>query len=251
MISNRKEFKPLKLIIHKIKLILIISLLLSCYSSAQNICRVSGWVTDSVSHIPIPNVNVSVDELNMGTITDSTGYFHLKLSSGIKYTIKFSHVGYEDAMLKFQLEMDHEAEFHIHLSSRLIELSPVVSISNYENMRAFRTFNENELKKAGGNNLERALVYLSPNIIYPHWARTRFSGWDNLNNSFYHNFTLYVNGKLEDGSKLEDIPINEIKVIKVWRMWKAKYLTGFHSEDMAPIAMPTIEGDYTILIVTK
>ncbi len=235
---------------YKIKLIVGVILLISAYTSAHDVCKISGWVSDSVSHNSMPNVYVIVDDSNQVVTTDSAGYFHLDLSSNKTHSIKFSHLGYEDVVRRVHLAKGEEVEYNIYLSSRLIELSPIVSISVYENERSFLTFNEDELKKAGGNDLVRAMIYLTPNIIFANWLRTRFSGRDNLNNALYHNFTLYVNGKLTNSSDLEDIAINTIKLVKIWRKVKSDY-GNFVPQDEAPVSMPTIEGNYTILIVIK
>lgn len=225
---------------------------MSFSSLAQNHSKnskISGWVYDVGTSKAIFNVNVTIEGTNIGTTTDSSGYFKLELHSGSTYTIKFSYIGYKEAVRKVRLEKNEDIEYNIHLTSYPIKLHPVVKISNFANIRSTFTFNNDELKKAGGNDLEKAIIYLDPLILYPNWFRDKSSLKENLLNASYHNFTLYVNGKLMDSSVLGEISIDKIKYVKVWKAWKPKHTYG--KVDMAPIGMPLVEGNYVVLIVTN
>ncbi len=220
------------------------SFFISAFSIAQNKCKVYGWVYDYGTQKPISNVNVIIKGTYIGTATDSSGYFKLELNSGKSYTIEFSCIGYTKTIRKVRLEKNEEVEYNIRLKSHPIELPPVLKEESYfYNLHSTFSFDNDELRKAGGNDLEKALTYLDPVILYPNWFKDRFSLKNNINNASSHNFTLYVNGKLKDGSDIVDISIDKIKYIKVWKSWRGV--------SQAPTELPLVEGKYVILIVTK
>ena len=229
--------------------LIIFCSLISISSLAQNKGKIYGWVYDYGTREPIPNVNVTIIGTNIGTTTDSSGYFKFELNSGKTYSINFSYIGYATATRIIFLEKNEEIEYNILLKRVPIKLPPVVKISKFGNIPSTFTFNNDELKKAGDNDLEKALVYLEPIILYPDWFRNRNSLKKNLYNAFYHNFTLYVNGKLVDSSTLDEISIDKIKFVKVWMAWEPKNTYG--KVDIAPVDMPLVEGNYVLLIVTK
>ena len=69
----------------------------SIYS--QDRCIIKGHVFDPNEN-PIPMVNVFLLGTSQGTTTDSTGYFEFSVEPGREYTLKFSHVSYEDLYKK-------------------------------------------------------------------------------------------------------------------------------------------------------
>lgn len=234
---------------YKFIFLIISCTLISISSLAQNKSKIYGWVNDYETREPVPNVNVTIIGTNIGTTTDSSGYFKLELNPGKSYNIEFSYIGYTKTIRKVSLKKDEEIEYNIDLKSHPIELSPVVKISKFGNIPSTFTFDKDELKKAGDNDLEKALIYLEPIILYPDWFLNRNSLKENLYNASYHNFTLYVNGKLVDSSTLDEISIDKIKFVKVWKAWRPKNTYG--KVDIAPVDMPLVEGNYVLLIVTK
>jgi len=232
----------------KLNFIFLISLsfLISTYTLAQNFGKVSGWVTDSASGNSIKDVNVLIKGTNNGTTTDSLGYFQLTLPAGKNYTIVFSHIACDNKVKKILLNKSEEVEYNIVLKFHLIKL-PEVYIKgkkSFQDERSSFTIDQTELEKAGGNDLEIALNYLCPGVLYKNWSsNNKFSLKNNTFNSYSINFTLYVNGKLRDSSELDEIKVDKIKYI---RMWKAR-----PGVDMSPIDMPVNEGNFVMLIVTK
>ncbi|MFC1724840.1 TonB-dependent receptor domain-containing protein [candidate division KSB1 bacterium] len=75
-------------------------ILLSLFSNfsiiyAQEKGNIKGYVIDP-NEIPIPMVNVIIMGTGQGTTTDSTGYFEVSVNPDRKYTLKLSHISYED-----------------------------------------------------------------------------------------------------------------------------------------------------------
>lgn len=216
-------------------LCLLFLLLYSSISLSQNKCKVYGLVLDSLSKNPVVNVNVIIRGTNTGTVTDSTGYFQLDLDVGEKYTIVFSHVAYNKTIRELSLEKYKEVEYRIYLTENKFEL-PEVSVEakrTFEDIRALWVVDGSEFEKLGEKNLEKALIYLFPRLVYPFNDRV-YKGKD---------FTLYVNGKWLDTIYLEDIDPFKIEYIKIWK--------PDHGLNFAPIGMPPRNGGYVMLIVTK
>lgn len=72
-------------------ILLLLILVGSCISmSAQNI---QGYVTDSLTNEPIPYLSVYYEGKGVGTITDNSGYYHVKTRKGWNQ-LTFSAVGY-------------------------------------------------------------------------------------------------------------------------------------------------------------
>lgn len=56
---------------------------------------ISGSITDAVSGLAVPHVSVYVPELRTGTLTDSTGAFHLSSSHRGTFVVQFTRLGFE------------------------------------------------------------------------------------------------------------------------------------------------------------
>ncbi len=220
-------------------------MLISIYTMAQNLSKVKGWVKDAGSQRPIYDVNVSIKGTHKGTTTDSLGYFQLELPSNYSYTIIFSCINYGAIKRKLYIKKNEAIELNIKLKFKPIKM-PEVSITgkkSFDLERSLFTIDQAALKKAGGKDLEKALKYLCPGILYKDWSQDRFSLKNNIYNNSKPNFTLYVNDKLMDSSDLGEINIDEIKYIRVWGKG--------YGVDYAPIDLPLVEGYYVMLIVTK
>lgn len=219
------------------KFFLFISFLLlhSSISLSQNKCKVYGLILDSLTKNPVVNVNVIIRGTNIGAVTDSTGYFQLDLPVGGKYTIVFSHIAYSKTIRELSLEKYKEVEYKIYLTENKFEL-PEVSVEgkrSFEDIRALWVVDGSEFEKLGEKNLEKALIYMFPRMVYRLNDRLRYG----------KDFTLYVNGEWLDTIYLEEISPFDIKYIKIW--------TARHGIDTAPIGMPLREGSFVMLIVTK
>ena len=231
----------------KAKLFISLSLILviSTHSSAQNLSKVKGRVIDISTRKPIIDANITIEGTHRGTTTDSLGYFQLKLPSNNSYAIIFSHINYDRTIRKLFIKKNEEVELNIQLKFHPIELPKVTITSekHFEDTRAFLTIDNDELEKTKEKDVEKALKYLYPDMIYSDWFHTRFSGRNNLYNNIHPNFTLYINRKRVDSSDLNEINIDDIKYIRVWKVW--------HEVDTAPIDIPLVDGNYVLLIVTK
>ena len=67
--------------------------LLPSWCAAQ--ATLSGSITDAVTGAALPHVAVYVPELHIGTLTDTTGAFHLGAAHRGAFVVQFTRVGYE------------------------------------------------------------------------------------------------------------------------------------------------------------
>lgn len=116
------------------KLILLTTLLIviSLNSHCQGIVR--GQVTDAKTGFSIPGVNVVIDSLKQGTITDESGNFILNISLG-KHIITASYIGYQT--FKYSLLVDDKnGNIRIALNQNVTTLDEVTVLSNYSRERS-------------------------------------------------------------------------------------------------------------------
>ncbi len=104
------------------KLWLLIIVLAVTFSSAtaQNL-NVSGMVVSEDDGMPIPGVNVTVEGMSIGTITDFDGNYSINVPSGAT-TLVFSYVGF----VTQQVQIQGRTQVNITMKTNVEELSEVV-----------------------------------------------------------------------------------------------------------------------------
>ena len=96
-------------IILRITTLTIILLSISFNVFGQN-CKVYGTIK---SNTPIYNVNISIPELNVSTISDKNGKYELKNLPNKTLTILFSHIGYSQVQKEIALQNNQIFELNI------------------------------------------------------------------------------------------------------------------------------------------
>lgn len=107
----------------RIKILAFLLLLTLNYSVAQNSYSLTGYVKDSLTNIPLENINVSVKSKSFSTITDKEGRF--EINSSTNDTIYFSAIGYNSVRL-FVSDKLADKNIQIHLSSNSYALKTVL-----------------------------------------------------------------------------------------------------------------------------
>ncbi len=107
-------------------------------AAQQKNYAVEGTVLDLYTGRPMPAVNVYIQELQKGAVTDSAGRFRIEnLKKGI-YTLAFTRVGYQKLTRKVNFERDHVIKLSIKLEEQSIvfeavEVTPgVIELSSEE-----------------------------------------------------------------------------------------------------------------------
>ena len=112
----------------------VILLLLSIANGYGQNCKIYGVIKNNNT---LSNVNISIPELNINTISDNNGHYEiLNLPSG-GLTLKFSHLGYSRLVKSIKLQPDDIYELNIKLEELIIELNEaeVISTKNEQYIR--------------------------------------------------------------------------------------------------------------------
>ena len=97
----------------------------------QKSFTISGYIQDSDSNELIIGASVIVQELKIGTITNSYGFFSLTLNEG-NYNLNFQNLGYENESLN--LILDKNISLNIFLNEYVDSLDEVVLSKNIEDV---------------------------------------------------------------------------------------------------------------------
>ena len=97
----------------------------------QKSFTISGYVQDSDSNELIIGASVIVQELKIGTVTNSYGFFSLTLNEG-NYSLNFQNLGYENESLN--LILDKNISLNIFLKEYVDSLDEVVLSKNIEDV---------------------------------------------------------------------------------------------------------------------
>jgi len=106
----------------------VISLFVSLSVFAQQPTQsIRGTVIDNASNVPLPFVNIVIQNTNKGTFSDSSGNFILQNISVGRYNIQVSMMGYEPFILKeIQVTSGKEVFLNISLKENITSLAEVV-----------------------------------------------------------------------------------------------------------------------------
>ncbi len=108
-----------------IVLFLVFSLV-SVVAVAQK-ARVKGVILDENNN-PVENVSVSAEDL--GTVTNSNGFYQLEIPANKKVTLVFSHVSFKNYKLVLELKPNEDYELNPVLNSKVEEIGEVVLVGN-------------------------------------------------------------------------------------------------------------------------
>lgn len=117
--------------IRKIALLIGFITTASMLSIAQVTFR--GQILDADSGYPIPGVNILVDSIQQGTISDESGHFALSLPAG-RYSLKASYISYESWIGNIDITNAHKF-IRIELKPLITGLDEVTILSNYSRER--------------------------------------------------------------------------------------------------------------------
>ena len=87
---------------------------------------IRGIITDADTHRPLAGATVSIAELEMGAVTDSSGHYRLVAAPVGRYQMEVRHVGYEELLLaELLVESGKECVFNLELKERALDLEAV------------------------------------------------------------------------------------------------------------------------------
>ena len=200
-------------------------------SRAQNKVIINGAVVDAETGKAIYAVNVTVRGSKIGTATDSLGQFKFELPKG-SFVVAFSHIAYKKVIKGVIVDRQASITLRVQMTPSSVEL-PEVTVTGkkpFAEQRALFSLTGTEFERIGDSNMDRAMHYLLPNIIYTWDVRMRYPSRD---------FTLYVNGEWKESIYMTDIDPFSVRRVLVW------------DGEWSPIGLPLRRGKYVVSIETK
>ena len=113
------------------KIFLLVIFLVSLNINSQNNFTFSGYVLDSQTNELVIGASVIIDELNIGTITNSYGFFSITVKEG-NYSVKTQNLGYKDDLQIISLNKN--IILNIYLTEEVESLDEVIVIENTEDI---------------------------------------------------------------------------------------------------------------------
>lgn len=114
----------------KISLIGIFSVFFLQFCFAQNTVQIHGLVIDASSKEPLSFANISIENSEIGTATDSDGIYKLKLKNHSTYTIICSHLGYKEQNKTISISNDETVQLNFELSPNSQTLNEVLVVNS-------------------------------------------------------------------------------------------------------------------------
>ena len=113
------------------KIFLLVIFLVSLNINSQNNFTFSGYVLDSQTNELVIGASVIIDELNIGTITNSYGFFSITVKEG-NYRVKTQNLGYKDDLQIISLNKN--IILNIYLTEEVESLDEVIVMENTEDI---------------------------------------------------------------------------------------------------------------------
>ena len=137
-------------------------LVLPILAYAQN-CNlaISGIVKDVSTGIPISYATIIVKELQLGSVTDSVGFFDFnKVCSG-KYHISISHIGCETQDLFLEISSDTTIAVFLDHNSHLMKEVAIIGQSGKVTTQETQSLNSESIAQNSDKNLATMLENIS------------------------------------------------------------------------------------------
>ena len=113
------------------KIFLLVIFLFSLNINSQNNFTLSGYVLDSQTNELVIGASVIIDELNIGTITNSYCFFSITVKEG-NYSVKTQNLGYKD---DFQIiSFNKNIILNIYVTEKVESLDEVIVMENTEDI---------------------------------------------------------------------------------------------------------------------
>ncbi len=128
--------------IRKMMLLFFLFFTTICTFSQSDRVRISGKVLDGLSGNPLMGVSVIVEDMSVGTVTDRSGNYVMRIPSG-EHELVFSYLGYKKKTLPISINQDEKLE-SVGLESDISSMDEVtIRVNRYGQAKAL-----NEQKNA-------------------------------------------------------------------------------------------------------
>lgn len=205
----------------KTKLSILFLLFFIQFAKAQQVYTVSGKVIEKGTKLPLPGVSILIKGTKLGTTTDQSGNFNLKLNNA-QETLTFSFLGFASQ----DVSATAGANLNVALTDALNELDEVVVVAYGTAKRRDITgsvsrINGDQLQNRQVSNITKALQGLAPGIQavaasgQPGTSATiRIRGIGSLNASSAPLYVVDGNPFSGDLSSINPNDIESISVLK-------------------------------------
>ncbi len=122
--------------------------------------KISGYVKDSGTNLPLDFVNILLQEVNSGVSTDSTGYFELSNLCHGDYHLILSHIGCESQQIFLHLHSDTSLNLLMEHSVNELNGIIVTGSSSPKTSQNTETLNQQEIADNSNENLSNLLESL-------------------------------------------------------------------------------------------
>ena len=203
-------------------IIILLLTISTLFSSEIKFHTISGTVINELGK-PIENVSVVVDSLNIGTVTDVTGYFSIRVDNST-WDVSFSHIGYEK--IRKKLNASSIDIFKIILPTLPISNEGLVITSNrketyFKNSPVItNVLSKNEINESSYSTIKELIAFAMPNIQSTHdnhgEEKIKIQGLDNKYTIFLIDGNR-VSGEFAGNIDFSQFNLNNIKRVEVVR----------------------------------
>lgn len=113
---------------------LFILLFLTTTALADDKITISGYVKSGETGEELIGSTVYVEELKIGTATNTYGFYSLALPKG-RYTIRYSYIGYESTLVPTEISGDLNKNVELQPASTVVDEIVVSSDADDKNIR--------------------------------------------------------------------------------------------------------------------
>ncbi len=165
----------------------LLFILCTSFSQAQ-VTMVYGYITDELNR-PIENVHIITKQRK--TVSDSEGYYELKLQPDFKYTIDFSSVAHEPHKYKIELKDGEAIRRNIIMKLHVEEINPVeLEVKSDNRHTNTAEISKKDLKAVAGGGSVESLIKLVSTAIGNNELSTQYS----VRGGNFDENLVYVNG---------------------------------------------------------
>jgi len=203
-------------------MLLLLFILSTIYASEGILCPLAGTLIDENGK-PIENASILVDSLNIGTTTDTSGYFNIMLEAG-SYDITFYHIGHENSKIK--LTAPTKEIIKLILETRPIKTDELVITSNRQETYIKDTpiithvITKNDINKSSYSTVKELIEFAMPSIQSTHdnhgEDKIKIQGLDNKYTTFLVDGNK-VTGEIAGNIDFSQFNMNNIEKIEVVR----------------------------------
>ncbi len=201
------------------KSLLVASMFVLLLANGLGAQEIRGTVVEKESKLPLPSVNILLEDTRFGTVTDSLGRFDLRGFPLGVCVLEARRVGFSTKRYVLTVRNQEPIEFLVELEIESIRLPGVVTVDSarWKQLESLgrKIITADEIKQSGATTLSTFLRTrypgLFPTTTGPGLNRARFSNF---------RFALYINGALvQYSSDVFDTMVDPDKVdyIEVYR----------------------------------